>query len=84
MKAATQKPWGVNLPLLYPQMDEIIGIVLREKSEDCIYISGQPEKNTHSILKILGITVVHVIANTKFALKAQEVEGVDAIVAEGF
>jgi len=82
MKAATNKPWGVNLPLLYPQMDEIIKIVIREKIRIVFTSAGNPKKWT-GLFKENGITVVHVIANTKFALKAQEA-GVDAIVAEGF
>ena len=82
MKAATDKPWGVNLPLLYPQMDEIVKIVLREKVKIVFTSAGNPKKWT-GLFKENGITVVHVIANTKFALKSQEA-GVDAIVAEGF
>ncbi len=82
MLSATNKPWGVNLPLLYPQMDEIIEIVLREKVKIVFTSAGNPKKYTQ-LFKENGITVVHVIANTKFALKAKEV-GVDAIVAEGF
>jgi len=82
MKAATDKPWGVNLPLLYPQMDEIVKIVLREKVEIVFTSAGNPKKWT-GLFKENGITVVHVIANTKFAIKSQEA-GVDAIVAEGF
>jgi enoyl-[acyl-carrier protein] reductase II len=82
MKAATDKPWGVNLPLLYPQMDEIVKIVLREKVKIVFTSAGNPKKWT-GLFKENGITVVHVIANTKFAIKSQEA-GVDAIVAEGF
>jgi enoyl-[acyl-carrier protein] reductase II len=82
IKKATDKSWGVNLPLLYPQMDEIIEIVLREKVKIVFTSAGNPKKYTQHF-KDHGITVVHVIANTKFALKAQEA-GVDAIVAEGF
>jgi enoyl-[acyl-carrier protein] reductase II len=82
MKAATSKPWGVNLPLLYPQMDEIVKIVLREKVKIVFTSAGNPKKWT-GLFKENGITVVHVIANTKFAIKSQEA-GVDAIVAEGF
>jgi enoyl-[acyl-carrier protein] reductase II len=82
MKAATDKPWGVNLPLLYPQMDEIVKIVLREKVKIVFTSAGNPKKWT-GLFKENGITVVHVIANTKFAVKSQEA-GVDAIVAEGF
>ncbi len=82
MQAASQKPWGVNLPLLYPQMDEIIEIVLREKVKIVFSSAGNPKKYT-ALFKEHGITVVHVVANSKFALKAQDA-GVDAIVAEGF
>lgn len=82
IKQATDKPWGVNLPLLYPQMSEIIEIVLREKVKIVFTSAGNPKKYTQH-LKENGITVVHVIANTRFARKALEA-GVDAIVAEGF
>lgn len=82
MQAATRKPWGVNLPLLYPQMDEIIEIVLREKVKIVFSSAGNPKKYT-ALFKEHGIAVVHVVANSKFALKAQDA-GVDAIVAEGF
>lgn len=81
-KKATTKPFGVNLPLLYPQMDEIIEIVLREKVKIVFTSAGNPKKYT-ALFKENGITVVHVIANTRFALKAMDA-GVDAIVAEGF
>jgi enoyl-[acyl-carrier protein] reductase II len=82
MQQATNKPWGVNLPLLYPQMDEIIEIVLREKVGIVFTSAGSPKKYT-GLLKGNGIKVAHVIANAKFAVKAHEA-GVDAIVAEGF
>jgi len=82
VKQATDKSFGVNLPLLYPQMDELTKIVLREKVKIVFTSAGNPKKYT-ALFKEHGITVVHVIANTKFALKAQEA-GVDAIVAEGF
>jgi len=82
MKTATDKPWGVNLPLLYPQMDEIIKIVLSEKVRIVFTSAGNPKKWT-GVFKENGMKVVHVIANTKFAVKSQEA-GVDAIVAEGF
>lgn len=82
MQKATHKPWGVNLPLLYPQMDEIIEIVLREEIKIVFTSAGNPKKYTQ-LFKDNGLTVVHVIANTKFASKTQEA-GVDAIVAEGF
>ncbi|MBS4056056.1 MAG: nitronate monooxygenase [Bacteroidales bacterium] len=81
-KAATNKPFGVNVPLLYPQTDELIEIILREKVPLVFTSAGNPGKYTAS-LKKEGLIVVHVIANTRFALKAAEA-GVDAIVAEGF
>jgi len=82
IKAATNKPFGVNLPLLYPQMDEIVEIVLREKVKIVFTSAGNPKKWT-PLFKEHGITVVHVVAGSNFALKAKEA-GVDAIVAEGF
>lgn len=81
-KAATQKPFGVNLPLLYSQIEEHIKIIIEEKVTIVFTSAGNPKKFT-SYLKEQGITVAHVIANTKFALKCVEA-GVDAIVAEGF
>ncbi len=81
-KAATNKPFGVNLPLLYPQMDEMIEIVLQEGVKIVFTSAGNPKKYT-SILQEKGIKVVHVVSSVKFALKAQEA-GVDAVVAEGF
>jgi len=81
-KAATDKPFGVNIPLLYAQSDEIISILLQEGVKIVFTSAGNPKKYT-SFLKENGVTVVHVIANEKFALKAIEA-GVDAIVAEGF
>lgn len=81
-KSATDKPFGVNIPLLYPNIQEIIDVVIEEGVKIVFTSAGNPATWT-SILKEQGITVVHVIANTKFALKAEEA-GVDAIVAEGF
>lgn len=81
-KAATQKPFGVNIPLLYPNVDEIIRIVKEEQVKIVFTSAGNPAKHT-AMLKEEGITVTHVIANMKFALKSQEAS-VDAIVAEGF
>lgn len=81
-KAATNKPFGINLPLLYPQSEDILNLILRENVKIVFTSAGNPKKYT-SVLKENGITVVHVVANTKFALKAVEA-GVDAIVAEGF
>ena len=81
-KLATNKPFAVNIPLLYPNIQEIMDIVIEEKVKIVFTSAGNPTTWT-GILKEKGIIVVHVIANTKFALKAQEA-GVDAIVAEGF
>lgn len=81
-KSATDKPFGVNVPLLYPQTDELIEIILREGVQVVFTSAGNPNKYT-SVLKQNGVKVAHVIANKKFALKAAEA-GVDAIVAEGF
>ena len=81
-KATTNKPFGVNVPLLYPQTDDHISIILEEGIKIVFTSAGNPKKYT-SFLKENGITVVHVIANVKFALKCEDA-GVDAIVAEGF
>jgi enoyl-[acyl-carrier protein] reductase II len=82
LKAATKNPFGVNVPLLYPEMDEIMRLIIAEKVPIVFTSAGNPATWTKT-LKSEGIKVVHVIANTKFALKCQEA-GVDAIVAEGF
>lgn len=81
-KKATDKPFGVNIPLLYPNVEEHIKTILDEGVKIVFTSAGNPATWTKK-LKENGITVVHVIANTKFALKAQDA-GVDAIVAEGF
>ncbi len=81
-KLATDKPFGVNVPLLYPNTEEIIDIIIEEGIKIVFTSAGNPSLYT-SKLKHAGITVVHVVANSKFALKAQSA-GVDAIVAEGF
>ena len=81
-KAATNHPFAVNLPLLYPNINEHIAIIIEEKVPIVFTSAGNPATWTKH-LKEQGIIVVHVIANTKFALKA-EAAGVDAIVAEGF
>jgi enoyl-[acyl-carrier protein] reductase II len=81
-KAATAKPFGVNVPLLYPNVEEIMQILVEEGVEIVFTSAGNPSTWT-GFLKEKGMTVVHVIANTKFALKA-EASGVDALVAEGF
>lgn len=81
-KKATDKPFGVNVPLIYPQVDDHIEIIIREGVKIVFTSAGNPKKYTER-LKEHGITVVHVVANKKFALKSVEA-GVDAIVAEGF
>ncbi len=81
-KAATQKPFGVNVPLLYPDIDKIMDIIIDEGVNIVFTSAGNPATWT-ALLKEKGIIVIHVIANTKFALKAEQ-SGVDAIVAEGF
>ena len=81
-KQATDKPFAVNVPLLYPNVQEIMDILVSEDVKIVFTSAGNPATWT-SFLKEKGITVVHVIANTKFALKAEQ-HGVDAIVAEGF
>ena len=81
-KNATQNPFGVNIPMLYPNLEEIIDIILKEKVSVVFTSAGNPKTYT-SFLKENGITVVHVVSSVKFALKAQEA-GVDAVVVEGF
>jgi enoyl-[acyl-carrier protein] reductase II len=81
-KAATKKPFGVNIPLLYPEIDKIVEIVLKEKIKIVFTSAGNPKTWT-PIFKEHGIKVVHVVASSKFAIKAQDA-GVDAVVAEGF
>lgn len=81
-KAATNKPFGVNLPLLYPDIDKHVETIIRHKVPIVFTSAGNPKTWTE-ILKKEGITVVHVISSVKFALKAEEA-GVDAVVAEGF
>ena len=79
---ATNKPFGVNVPMLYPNIEEIMNIIVEEGVKIVFTSAGNPKTWT-SWLKEKGITVVHVVSSVKFALKAQEA-GVDAIVAEGF
>ncbi|MDA9228072.1 nitronate monooxygenase [Flavobacteriales bacterium] len=81
-KQSTNNPFGVNIPLLYPNIEEHINIIIEEKVKIVFTSAGNPKKYTQ-FLKSNGITVVHVIANQKFALKCID-SGVDAIVAEGF
>lgn len=81
-KKATDKPFGVNVPMLYPNIEEIMQILVEEQVKIVFTSAGNPKTWT-PFLKENGIIVVHVVSSTKFALKAQEA-GVDAIVAEGF
>ncbi|MBU0940381.1 MAG: nitronate monooxygenase [Bacteroidetes bacterium] len=81
-KKATSKPFGVNVPMLYPNIEEIMKIIVEEGVEIVFTSAGNPKTWT-SYLKENGITVVHVVSSSTFALKAQNA-GVDAVVAEGF
>ena len=81
-KAATDNPFGVNVPLLYPNIEEIMALILKHRVPIVFTSAGNPATHT-SRLKEAGITVAHVVSSTKFAKKA-EAAGVDAIVAEGF
>ena len=81
-KKATNKPFGVNVPLLYPDIDKLMEIIVEEKVSIVFTAAGNPKLWTEH-LKSHACTVVHVVSSVKFALKAQDC-GVDAIVAEGF
>ena len=81
-KKATNKPFGVNVPMLYPNVEEIMNIIVDEGVKIVFTSAGNPKTWTNW-LKERGTTVVHVVSSSKFALKAQEA-GVDAVVAEGF
>ncbi|APG64257.1 2-nitropropane dioxygenase [Tenacibaculum todarodis] len=81
-KKATDKPFGVNVPMLYPQIDKIMNIIVEEGVKIVFTSAGNPKTWT-AFLKEKGITVVHVVSSVKFALKA-EAAGVDAVVCEGF
>jgi enoyl-[acyl-carrier protein] reductase II len=81
-KQATDKPFGVNVPMLYPNIEEIMDIIVEEDVKIVFTSAGNPNTWT-TWLKERGIIVVHVVSSVKFALKAQEA-GVDAVVAEGF
>ncbi|MBT6377329.1 MAG: nitronate monooxygenase, partial [Flavobacterium sp.] len=81
-KKATNKPFGVNVPMLYPQVDELMDIIIEEDVKIVFTSAGNPKTWT-SFLKNKEITVVHVVSSVKFALKA-ELAGVDAVVCEGF
>lgn len=82
MKAATTNPWGVNVPLLYPEIDRLMEILVAEEVKIVFTSAGSPKKWT-SFLKSHGMTVVHVVSSALFAQKCEEA-GCDAIVAEGF
>ncbi len=81
-KKATKNPFGVNLPIMYPQIDELISIIIEEEVKIVFTSAGNPKKYTN-LFHENGIIVAHVVPGVKFAHKAQEA-GVDAIVAEGF
>ncbi|MDQ1770916.1 nitronate monooxygenase [Labilibaculum sp. A4] len=81
-KTATNKPFGVNVPLLYPEMDKIMNIIVKEGVKIVFTSAGSPKKWT-PFLKEHDITVVHVVSSALFAKKCEEA-GVDAVVAEGF
>jgi enoyl-[acyl-carrier protein] reductase II len=81
-RAATTRPFGVNVPLLYPEIDRLMAVVLRENVKIVFTSAGNPSAWT-SRLKDSGITVVHVVSSVRFAVKAAAA-GVDAVVAEGF
>lgn len=81
-KAATDQPFGVNVPMLYPNLEEIINIILEEGVKIVFTSAGNPKTYTETLQKE-GLKVGHVVSSTKFAIKCEEA-GVDAIVAEGF
>ena len=81
-KNATDNPFGVNVPMLYPQVDKLMDIIVEEDVKIVFTSAGNPKTWT-SFLKEKGITVVHVVSSVKFAIKA-EAAGVDAVVCEGF
>lgn len=81
-KAATPNPFAVNIPLLYPDLDQLIQIIIEEKVPIVFTSAGNPKTYT-GLFKSHGIKVVHVVSSSKFAVKAQEA-GCDAVVAEGF
>ena len=81
-KAATNKPFGVNVPMLYPNLDEVIQIILEEGVKIIFTSAGNPKTYTETLQKE-GLKIAHVVSSTKFAMKCEDA-GVDAIVAEGF
>ena len=82
LKAATNKPWGVNVPLMYLEIDRLMQILVDEQVRIVFTSAGSPQKYT-AFLHEAGITVVHVVPSSKLAIKCEQA-GVDAIVAEGF
>lgn len=82
LKATTNKPWGVNVPLMYPEIDRLMQILVDEQVRIVFTSAGSPKKYT-AFLHEAGITVVHVVPSSKLAIKCEQA-GVDAIVAEGF
>ncbi|MDY3352223.1 DUF561 domain-containing protein [Riemerella anatipestifer] len=81
-KKATNKPFGVNIPMLYPNLDEIINIIMEEQIKIVFTSAGNPKTYTETLQKE-GIKVAHVVSSLKFAIKCEEA-GVDAVVTEGF
>ena len=82
MKKATTKPWGVNVPLMYPEIDRLIDLLIAEGVKIVFTSAGSPKTYT-AMLHAAGIKVAHVVSSSKFAKKCEEA-GVDAVVAEGF
>ena len=82
MKASTQLPWGVNLPLMYPQTDELVALLIRHEVPIVFTSAGSPKKFTQRFHDA-GMKVAHVVSSSRFAVKCEEA-GVDAVVAEGF
>ncbi|MBP5388197.1 MAG: nitronate monooxygenase [Prevotella sp.] len=82
MREATDKPWGVNVPLMYPEIDRLIDLLIAEGVKIVFTSAGSPKKYTQRLHEA-GMKVVHVVSSSKFARKCEEA-GVDAIVAEGF
>lgn len=82
LKSATTRPWGVNLPLMYPQIDTLIDMMIEEGCKIVFTSAGSPKKYTQRFHDV-GMTVAHVVSSSKFAKKCEEA-GVDVVVAEGF
>lgn len=82
MKEATDKPWGVNVPLMYPEIDRLVDILIAEGVKNVFTSAGSPKKYTARFHEA-GMKVAHVVSSSKFARKCEEA-GVDAVVAEGF